>query len=78
MDKHNKLKNSKFSHSKEDLYYNPKGDLMWSLFRTQSNGVTIYYHRTEEFHIISGNKAKHYSLNEIANKWDPKINSIID
>lgn len=78
MNAHKKLLEEKFSHAKEDLYYNSGGNLMWSLFRTQSEGVTIYYHETEDFHIIGGNTAQHYSIHEIAEKWDPFSKQLID
>ncbi|GAA5521507.1 hypothetical protein LQ318_07130 [Aliifodinibius salicampi] len=78
MNKHNKLLENKFSHAKEDLLYNSGGDVMWSLFRTQSDGVTIYYHGTDNFHIISGKKAKFFSLEEIAEKWDAGIQELVE
>ncbi|HEX6983094.1 MAG TPA: hypothetical protein VF181_10065 [Balneolaceae bacterium] len=70
MEKHQKLLENKFPHAEEDLYYNTGGGVMWSLFRTQSGGVTIYYHETDEFHIVGPNKAKFYSIAEIADGWN--------
>lgn len=74
MDKHKSLLENKFQHAKEDLYYNSGGNIMWSLFRTGSGGVTIYYHDTDDFYIVSPEKAKHYSLEEIADGWEPMTN----
>lgn len=77
MSKHEDLLKNKFPHSKEDLLYNTGGNVMWSLFRTQSDGVNIYYHDTDEFHIINGATAKHYSLSEIADNWDPTSEELL-
>ncbi len=71
MTKHQELLQDKFPHAKEDLNYNSGGNVMWSLFRTKSGGVTVYYHDTDDFHIINSSKAQHYSLQEIADSWNP-------
>lgn len=77
MSKHKKLHKEKFPHAKEDLLYNSGGDVMWSLFRTKSDGVAIYYHDFDEFYIVRGREAKHYSLVEIADNWDSVNKEII-
>jgi len=77
MSKHKKLLKEKFSHAKEDLLYNSGGDVMWSLFRTQSGGVTIYYHNLDNFYIVNPKKAQHYSLEEIAESWEPVTNTMV-
>ena len=71
MEKHEKLCEEKFSHAVEDLLYNSGGDVMWSLFRFENGGVTIYYHDLDDFYILHKNKARWHTLNEIADHWDP-------
>lgn len=39
MTNHEKLLKEKFPHAKEDMLYNSGGNVMWSLFRTQSDGL---------------------------------------
>jgi len=78
MDIHKKLLNDKFSHATDDLLYNSGGNVMWSLFRFESGSVTIYYHDTDDFYILGKKEAKWYSLNDIADNWDPIQNEVID
>ncbi len=78
MEKHKKLLKEKFDHAKEDLFYNSGGDVMWSLFKFESGSVTIYYHDTDEFHIIDATDSKWFSLKEIANRWEPLSREIIE
>jgi len=77
MGKHKKLLKEKFPHAKEDLLYNSGGNVMWSLFRTQSGGVNIYYHDSDDFYIVNPQEAQHYSLKEIAESWEPITNTIV-
>jgi hypothetical protein len=77
MDKHERLLKEKFPHAKEDLLYNKSKDEAWSLFRTQSGGVTIYYHASGDFYIVNPQKAQHYSLKEIADSWEPVTNTMV-
>lgn len=71
MTKHQELLENRFQHAKEDLLFRKSEREVWSLFRTKSDGVAIFYHTTEEFYIVGGNQAKYYSLTEIAENWDP-------
>jgi len=77
MDKHKDLLKNKFSHAKEDLLYNKSESEDWSLFRTQSDGVTIYYHNSDDFYIVNPKLAQHYSLKEIAESWEPVTSTMI-
>jgi len=77
MDKHKRLLKEKFPHAEEDLLFNQKGRGDWSLFRTESGGVTIYYHASDDFYILNPQKAQHYSLEEIAESWEPVTNTMV-
>jgi hypothetical protein len=77
MDKHEKLLKEKFPHAEEDLLVNQNGKENWSLFRTKSGGVTIYYHNSDDFYIVNPKKAQHYSLKEIAESWEPVTNTMV-
>lgn len=76
MSKHKKLLNEKFDHATDDLLYNSGGNVMWSLFRFESGGVTIYYHDTDSFYILRAEDAKWHSLSEIADHWNPHLEEI--
>ena len=70
MTKHKQLLKEKFDHAIEDLLYETGSNEIWSLFRTKNGGVAIYYHSTDNFKIIGSSKARLYSLEEIAEKFD--------
>ncbi len=77
MTKHQELLENKFPHAKENLLFNKSDDEAWSLFRTQSGGVTIYYHDSDNFYIVDPQKAEHYLLKEIAESWERVTNTIV-
>lgn len=77
MNKHKELLKDKFQHAEEDLIYNTGGGVMWSLFRFSSGGVTVYYHETDDYYIINRKDAQHYTLEEIADGWNPVTKQII-
>lgn len=77
MTKHKELLENKFSHAEEDLLFYKSDNEAWSLFRTQSGGVTIYYHNSDDFYIVNPQKAQHHSLRKIAESWEPVTNTMV-
>lgn len=77
MSKHKRLLENKFPHAEEDLFVNKSDKEAWSLFRTKSGGVTIYYHNLDDFYIVNPQKAQHYSLREIAESWEPVTKKMV-
>ena len=47
MEKHEKILMERFSLAVEDILYNSGGNVMWSLFRFENGGISIYYHDLE-------------------------------
>jgi|AntRauTorcE11898_2_1112593.scaffolds.fasta_scaffold06199_2 hypothetical protein len=65
MTKHKRVMNEKFPHATDDLHIETDRNKSYSLYRFDSQGVTMYDHQTDNFKILHTRKSSLMSFREI-------------
>lgn len=75
--KHEIILAYRYDHATENMLYNAGGDCFWSVFRTKSERVILYFHDQHQWKILD-ERSKYMDLREAADNYTQLVNQTLD